>query len=925
MEPSDAPAPAAQPPNDPSHTLLTENRRPLDAIFSPESVAVVGASEEEGSVGRTLLWNLLSSPFGGTVYPVNPGRESALGVRAYASVSELPEAPDLAVIAVPAPVVPQVVRECADAGTQGAVIISAGFQEAGAEGKARGEEVLQIARAAGMRLIGPNCLGVMRPPTGLNATFAGGMALPGSVGFISQSGAMMTSILDWSYAENVGFSAFISIGSMLDAGWGDLIHYLGDDPKTDSIVLYMESVGEARSFLSAAREVSLRKPIIIIKAGRTEKAAEAAASHTGTLAGSDAVLDAAFRRVGALRVDGIGDLFSMAGTLSKQPRPEGPRLTILTNAGGPGVLSTDALVSGGGTLAELSDETKARLDDVLPAAWSHANPVDVLGDAPPQRYADALEAAAASDDSDGLLVVLSPQAVTDPTATARQLAARAETIDRPLLSSWMGGPAVAEGNRLLNDANIPTFDYPDEAAQVFNYMWQYSYNLRGLYETPSLSAGGTAHTDRSAARTLLRDAADAGHSLLSEHEAKQLLADYNIPVVPTRLAESAEEAVAHAEEVGYPVVVKLHSHTVTHKIDVGGVKLNLTTAEAVREAFAAIERSLEERGQPEAFEGATVQPMISTDGFEILIGSSLDAQFGPVLLFGTGGSLVEVYQDRALGLPPLNTTLAHRMMEQTKIYDALEGTRGRGAVDFDALEALMVRFSQLAVEQPLIKEIEMNPVLASSERITALDARVVLMDENDERPRPAIRPYPTEYAGRWQMNGAEDGHADAVTIRPIRPEDEPRVVAFHEKLSEESVYRRYAGILKMDRRVAHERLVRICFNDYDREIALVAERDAAGGDGTPGKEILAIGRLTKLPGTSDGEFAMLVIDEEQGRGLGSELLRRLVEVGRDEGLDRIVADILRENRPMQKVCRRLGFEIVRGDLRDPMVKAVKVL
>ena len=905
--------------NDPSHELLARKQRPLDAIFAPTSVAVIGASESEGSVGRTLFWNLISSPFGGTVYPVNPKRKSVLGVRAYSSIAEVPESVDLAVVATPAPTVPNVIRECASANVKGAVIISAGFREVGEKGQRLEEEVLEIARKARMRVIGPNCLGVMRPPTGLNATFAEGTAQAGSVGFISQSGALMTSILDWSYLENVGFSAFVSIGSMLDVDWGDLIYYLGDDPHTDSIVLYMESVGDARSFLSAAREVALRKPIIVIKAGRTKQAAQAAASHTGTLAGSDAVLEAAFRRVGILRVDRISDLFAMAGTLSKQPRPDGPKLTILTNAGGPGVLSTDALVEGGGQLAALSDETKSALDAALPAAWSRANPVDVLGDATPERYAKTLEITAEDEESGGLLVILTPQAMTDATETARRLAAHVRDIEKPVLSSWMGGAGVAESNRLLNDVGIPTFDYPDKAARVFNYMWQYSYNLRGLYETPSLpEASGTGSPDRRVAEELLKKARAGGRTLLTEHESKQLLFAYGLPTAETVVAKSAEEAVSQAEEMKYPVVLKLHSTEITHKVDVGGVKLNLTSPEAVRRAFDDIQAGLGERGRAADFDGVTVQPMIQEEGYELIIGSSLDEQFGPVLLFGSGGSLVEVYKDRALGLPPLNSTLARRMMEQTRIYEALQGTRGRAPVDLTALEALLVRFSQLVAEQPLIKEIDINPLLATPERLIALDARVLLLDEGEDRPTPAIRPYPRQYVDEWRT---PDG--TSVTVRPIRPEDEPLIVAFHERLSEESVYQRYAGFLKLDRRTAHERLIHICFNDYDHEIALVAERRHPE---TNEREIIGVGRLTKLPGTSDGEFALLVIDEMQGRGLGTELLRRLIEIGGEENLDRIVAEILQENRPMQHLCQKLGFEIDRGAaIDDPMVKAVKVL
>ena len=904
------------PKTDPSHNVLHQQhtRLPLDVIFSPRSVAVVGASERPGSVGRTVLWNLISNPFGGTVYPINPQRPNVLGIKAWPSLRALPEPVDLAVIVTPAAVVPGAIRECAELGIRGAIILSAGFKETGAEGARLEREILEVAQAARIRLIGPNCLGVMRPPSGFNATFAGAMARPGNVAFISQSGALLTAILDWSLREAVGFSAFVSVGSMLDVGWGDLIDYLAEDAMTRSILLYMESIGDARAFLSAAREVALTKPIIVIKAGRTAQAAQAAASHTGTLTGSDEVLSAAFRRTGVLRVDSIADLFHMAETLARQPRPAGRRLTILTNAGGPGVLATDALVSGGGALAVLADDTRKKLDGVLPPQWSHGNPVDILGDADPERYAKALEVAGKDPNSDGLLVILTPQDMTEPTTTADRLKPYAKLHGKPVLASWMGGSAVAAGERILNDAGIPTFGYPDTAARIFNYMWRYTYNLAGLYETPTLAEEHGAARDE--ARRQVDAARAAGRTVLTEYESKQLLAAYGIPSVETRLATTEDAAVAEAASLGYPVVVKLHSLTVTHKTDVDGVRLNLPDAAAVRAAFRGIRERLVELGQPEAFAGVTVQPMVTRDGYELIIGSGLDAQFGPVLLFGAGGVLVEVFKDRALALPPLNTTLARRMMEQTRIYAALQGVRGRKPVDLAALERLLVRFSRLVVEQRFVKEVDINPLLASPERLLALDARVVLHPPEvteAELPRLAIEPYPQRYVAPFRMEGGEE-----LLLRPIRPEDEPRMEEFHRTLSEQTVFLRYAGLLQLSTRVAHERLARICFNDYARELALVAERK----DGA----LLGVGRLTRLRGTQDAEFAILISDLAQKQGLGTELLRRLVDVGRDWGLQRIFADILSGNRAMQTISRKLGFSILpHEELAPDMVKAVKVL
>ncbi len=896
-----------------AHDVYRYKHSPLDAIFRPNSVAVIGATEREGSTGRTIVWNLMQTSFGGVIYPVNPTRHSILGIKAYPSILAIPDEVDLAVIVIPAPGVPAVVRDCVQKGVKGAIIISAGFKETGEAGAELERQVLEEARKGRMRIIGPNCLGVMNPIGGLNATFAARMAMPGSVGFISQSGALLTAVLDWSLRENVGFSAFVSIGSMLDVDWGDLIQYLGDDPKTKSIVIYMETIGNARSFLSAAREVALTKPIIVIKPGRTEQAAQAAASHTGSLTGSDEVLEAAFRRCGVLRVSTIDGLFSMAEVLAKQPRPKGPRLTILTNAGGPGVLATDALITGGGELAPISPETMAQLNELLPAPWSHGNPIDILGDADAERYARALQIAANDPNSDGLMVILTPQAMTAPTQTAEALRKLYKREDgrpfgKPLLASWMGGADVAAGESILNQAGIPTYAYPDTAANVFNYMWRYNKRLRSLYETPSLPdySPEDTHKHEEIAEMLAQIRA-TGRTILTEYESKQVLAAYGIPTVETRLARSADEAAAVAAEIGYPVVIKLNSETITHKTDVGGVRLDLANAEEVRHAYTSMAQRVSEKFGAEHFLGVTVQPMLSLkEGYELIIGASPDPQFGPVLLFGTGGTLVEVFKDRALGLPPLTTTLARRMMEQTKIYTALQGVRGRDPVNLAELEQLMVRFSQLVVEQRWINEIDINPLFASDRQIIALDARVVLYGpevQEEALPQLAIRPYPTHYV---QLFTAPDG--TTFTIRPIRPEDEPLIVQYHRTLSEQSVYLRYFRAFQYDQRVEHDRLIRICFVDYDRDMALVAERkNPYSGE----REIVAVGRLSKLHGTPDAEFAILVNDACQGKGIGSELLRRLLEIGRSEGVERVFAYMMAENRGMYHICQKLGFRFTR--------------
>jgi acetyltransferase len=899
-----------------ANDVWREQRPKLDHFFRPSSVAVIGATETPGSVGRTILWNLVSSPFGGTVFPVNPKRPSVLGIKAYASVEDVPARVDLAVIVTPAASVPGIIASCVRAGVPAALIISAGFKEAGPAGIELERQVLAEARRGGMRVIGPNCLGVMSPVTGVNATFARGIARAGHVAFISQSGALLTAILDWSLREQVGFSGFVSTGSMLDVGWGDLIDYFGRDPRTNSILLYMESIGDARSFLSAAREVALSKPIIVIKAGRSEQAAKAAASHTGSLAGSDEVLDAAFRRCGVLRVNTIAELFNMAELLSKQPRPRGPGLTIVTNAGGPAVLATDALIAGGGELVQLAPETKAALDEILPAAWSHANPIDVLGDAGPERYVKTLQIAAGDPSSHGLLVILTPQDMTDPTLTAAALQQYAHLQGKPVLASWMGGPSVSAGCDILNRYDIPTFDYPDSAASAFCNMWRYTYDLQALYETPAVSDAATGQPQR--ATDIITNARGEGRTLLDEHESKSLLAAYGIPTVETRIAQDPAEARHAADELGYPVVVKLHSRTITHKTDVKGVKLDLQDGAAVAAAFEAIRSSVNELAGAEHFQGVTVQRMVRLpEAYELIVGSTTDPQFGPVLLFGAGGQLVEVFRDRALALPPLNETLARRLIEQTRIHAALQGVRGRKPIDMAGLAQLLMRFSQLVVEQPWIRELDINPLLASPEGLLALDARVLLHDPGlapASLPKPAIRPYPSQYVGLHQLR---DG--TSLKIRPIRPEDEPLLVAFHGKLSERSVRSRYFQALRLDQRTTHERLIRVCFNDYDRELALIVEHDGGGGP-----EALAVGRLSKTPGQASAEFAILVADAWQHRGLGTELLRRLVAIGQSEGVAAITASILADNMDMQRVCSKVGFQL-RHVPEEGVLQAVLVL
>src|SRR5215472_12851736 len=892
------------------YTAPAPARGALEPLFLPRSVALIGATDRPGTVGRSVLSNLLDGQLPIKVYAVNPGHDEVLGIKTHQRIGDIPGGVDLAVIVTPAQIVPQIVGECVDAAVKSAVVISAAFREQGHDG-AMLEDAIQKHLARGtLRLIGPNCMGFMNPTIGLNATFAKSMPKKGSVAFLSQSGALQTAILDWSLKEHVGFSAIVSTGSMLDVGWGDLIYYFGDDPHTKSILIYMESVGHARSFLAAARETSLSKPIIVIKAGRSEAASRAASSHTGALTGSDDVLDAAFRRCGVLRVQNIADLFYMAEVLSKQPRPRGPHLSIVTNAGRPGVLATDALMASNGELTVLSPATIQELDRFLSPHWSHNNPVDVLADADAERYVRAVDIISQDPGGDGLLAIIAPQGLADPTATAQQMSKYANTTGKPLLASWMGGDGVAEGTAMLNTAGIPTFSYPDTAARAFTYMWRYTDSLRGLYETPTMIEGPEPAIEaRKKITEFIQHVRGSGRTLLNEFESKLVLASYGIPVVETRPATTEDEAASEASAIGYPVALKLLSNTIAHKTDVDGVRLSLQNEDQAREAIRSIRAAVMAKAGAEHFLGVTVQPMVRRDGYELILGSSIDAQFGPVILFGSGGVMVEVYRDRALALPPLNTTLAQRMMEQTKIFTALQGVRGRKPVNLETLEQVLVRFSQLVVEQSWIKEIDINPLLATPQQVIALDARIMLHDSSmlpERLPRAAIRPYPAQYVWEWKL---KDG--TAVTIRPIRPEDEPLMVQFHYTLSERSVYLRYFCSLSLTTRVEHERLVRICFGSYDRGFALVADRR---NPNTGQHEVLGVGRFSAI-NRGEAEAAVLVSDKWQGKGLGTELLARVTRVAREEKFKRLSGEILRDNLATQAIFKKVGFKLCAMD--DP--------
>jgi acetyltransferase len=881
--------------------------RNLDKIFKPQRIAVIGASDQPGKVGYTVLHNLISAGFPGVVYPVNANRESVQGIQAYPHLSALPHPADLAVICTPASTVPDVVRQCGEVGTLGAIIISAGFREVGAEGRDLERRIRgEAAKFDGLRIIGPNCLGIIAPGRRLNASFAAATPPAGRIAFLSQSGALCTSVLDWALDKGIGFSYFVSVGNVLDVGVGDLVDYFGADPDTDSIVLYVESIDQTRQFMSAARAFARRKPIVAYKAGRFAAAAKAAASHTGAMAGVDAVYEAAFQRAGVVRVTEVDDLFDCAELLGRRRVPKGPRLAILTNAGGPGVMATDALLDRQGVLATLPDALLAKLNGLLPSCWSHGNPVDILGDAPPERFAAALKLLLADPAVDTVLVILTPQAMTDPTGAARAVGEVAAKAAKPVLAVWMGGRAVREGVQRLNDIGVPTYVTPWHAVRAFMYLVSYARNQEVLCETPRELPLGMEF-DRAAARqqfeaAVRRASPGIDPLILAEDDSKELLAAYGIPTtIPVR-ADSAVAAVDVARTIGFPVVLKIASPDITHKTDVGGVALNLADDGQVAGAFERIVASAKATRPDARIEGVTVQRMVAVpDAFELILGSKQDPVFGAVILAGMGGVTAELFQDRALELPPLNERLARRMLESLRSWPLLTGYRGRAAAKLDALVETLVRFSYLVADYPEIAELDINPLLATPDGVLALDARVVVDRQKAAEPlrrfaHLAIRPYPEEYERVIELvDGAR------VLLRPIKPEDEP---LWHELLaacSVESLWSRFRYLFK---ETTHEMAARFCFIDYDRELAIVAELEEAGR-----RMLAGVVRLVADPDHDQAEYALLVGDPWQGRGLGSRLTDYALEIARDWKVRRLTAETSPANARMLAIFKYRGFEL----------------
>ncbi len=890
--------------------MVTTN---LDKIFNPQNVAIIGASDVEGSVGYAIVKNFTKMGYTGKVYFVNIRKNEILGIKTYPTVDQIPEPIDLAIIATPAKTVPDVMEECGKAQVKGVIIVSAGFKETGPAGKALEEKILEASKKYGIRVIGPNCIGIIRPRNNLNATFLDKMPKPGNVAFLSQSGALGSAILDWALHENIGFSNFVSVGSMLDVDFGDLIDYFGSDPKTKSILMYIEGITEARKFMSAARHFARTKPIIVVKSGKFSESAKAAASHTGSLSGEDAIYDAAFKRAGVVRVNEIADLFNAAEVLGTQPLPKGPRLAIITNAGGPGVMATDSLIAQGGKLAKLNQKTLDSLNAILPPFWSHGNPIDVLGDARSERYKAAVEACLNDENIDGILIVFTQQAVSESVEIAKNIVelVRSKSYqNKTILTSFMGYGAVQEANSILNANNIPTYTTPEQAIRTYMYMYNYQRNIGLLYETPEELPVDSAPPKRPI-MALIRNAAFEGREILTEDEAKKILKYYNFPVVKTAAANTVEEAIAFSQDMGFPVVLKILSPQIIHKSDAGGVILNVNSPQEVREAFEVLIQRATAYNPNAQIIGVTVQPMVEKKGQEIIIGGKTDPVFGPVILFGMGGVGVELFKDYSIGLPPLNTTLIHRMMEETKVYRLLKGWRNAPSVDLKKLDETVLMFSQLLVDFPQIKEIDINPLLINEKDACILDARIVIDKDKvckkfEPHEHMVISPYPKKYEILWLLKNGQE-----VLLRPIKPEDEPMWLEMFQSFSEESIRYRFFQMLKD---TPHEVRVRYCNVDYDREIAIVAEIVEDGK-----RKILGVSRFSIEPDEKSGEMAFIVSDYWQGLGLGTKMVDYTLDIAKEKGIDSVYAIMLQDNYRALSLTKKMGFKI--DYLSDGTVKA----
>ena len=875
----------------------------IENFFEPTSVAVIGAGEKPGTIGNALITNLMSGGYQGALLPINPNYKKVYGLKTYPTLSDVSQPVDLAIIATPIATIEPIIDSCIDAKVGGIVIISAGGKEAGEQGEKIEATIIEKTYKAGIRVIGPNCLGLISTRTKLNASFAPQMPQKGNLAFISQSGAICTAILDSAAKENIGFSHFVSIGSMLDVDFGDLIDYLGNDSSVGNILLYVENLTHIRKFMSAARSVSRVKPIIVLKSGRSLAGAKAASSHTGAMAGEDAVYDTAFRRAGIVRVDTIQDLFDCAELTAKQPRPTGSRLAVITNGGGPGVMAADCLSLRGVEPAPLAAETTKQLNSFLPPFWSRNNPIDILGDASADRYSQAINACMESKNFDGIMVIFVPQALTNPLEVAQGFTEALTAKRFPVFTTWMGGSSVEPAVSVMNQKGIPTYDTPEQAVRAFLYMHEYSKNLEMLQVIPPRNSKHLSF-DKNTVRTLIKKNLCQQEGFLTETESKQILTAYGISVTQTETTVSLEGATSTAKKLGYPVVMKLVSSDITHKSEANGVQLNLASAHDVERAFDRIMQGAAAHNPNAKIEGVSIQPYIDNPDYELLIGAKKDARFGPVILFGLGGIFTEVLKDRALALPPLNRPLARRLMEETKAFSLLKGYRNRPPADMELLEELLIRLSQLLIDFPEIAELDMNPILVKNGVPCAVDARILLKPSAAHAPHHLIiSPYPQEYEFH---EVTEEGIS--IFIRPVKPEDAPLFISFSRALSETSIYYRFFSMI---RHFSRTMLIRFTQIDYDREIALVA-LDKSGED----ERILGVARVYIHPDGENGECAVLVGDPWHGKGIGSRLLFRCLAIAKERRLRLVTGMVLKANHHMLSLAKKTGFVIDRSIAGD---------
>jgi len=887
----------------------------LSTLFSPGSVAVIGASDRAESVGGIVFKNMLQGGFKGELYPVNPAHPEIQGQRAYASIEEISAPVELAVICTRAETVPDIIEACGKRGVRAAVVLSAGFSEVGPQGAALERSAMMYAKTYGIRIIGPNCLGIMRTSIGLNATFFRGGVKQGNLALVSQSGALCTAILDWAPPNDIGFSSVVSMGAAADVDFGEILDYLATDPQTGSILIYVEGIRKARGFMSALRAAARIKPVFVIKVGRHAAGSKAVMSHTGALVGSDDVFDAALRRAGVVRVMSIGGLFSAAQTLASRHSYSGNRLAIITNGGGPGVMAIDRAVDLGVAVAGLSEQSVERLNQVLPATWSHNNPVDIIGDATPERYRDAVSICMEDPGIDGVLVILTPQAMTRPLEVAQALIETAEKFSKPLLTCWMGDLQIMAGRALFAQSRIPAYRTPEAAVEAFFYITAFYRNQRMLAQTP----GPLSHRegpDLQGARMLIETVLAERRKVLSEMESKALLAAFRIPITSTVIARSPAEALQLAQELGYPVAMKINSPDITHKSDAGGVKLNQANAAAVRTAYHEIISDVRKSRPDARIDGIAIEPMaIKPNGRELMLGVTSDPVFGPVITFGAGGTAVEVMGDRAVALPPLNLFLVRELINRTRISKLLGQFRQMPPVQMEVLESLLLRVSEMVCELPWLKEMDINPLIVDEQGALAVDARVMVdypPVSRDRYAHMAIYPYPTHLVTDWQLPDGTN-----ITIRPIRPEDAEIEQEFVRNLSDEAKFFRFMTPVHELSEVMLEHFTQI---DYDREMALIAVTD------TNGLEVeIGVCRYSINPDGESCEFALVVADEWQHKGIGHKLMGSLMDAARSKGLKTIEGQVLSKNHNMLTLTTALGFSISESEGDRGVKKIAKAL